>query len=81
MDGIAIPIIQEPLGAPATGPMLVLCYVFEDGLARFGVEFIPGLGLQECVMVVAVGEELAIFVVDPGQAAGHAGAKIDAGGS
>ena len=52
-----------------------------DGFAGFGIKAFVLLGLQEAAMVEAIGEKAAVLVVDPGEAAGHAGAEVDASGS
>ena len=37
----------------------------------------PRFRVKECVMIAALTQELSIFVVDPRETAGHAGAEVD----
>ena len=48
-----------------------------DGFAGFGVEGFVLLGLEEVFVVEDVAHEAAVFVEDPGEAAGHASSKIE----
>ena len=50
-----------------------------DGFAGFSVEGFILLGLEEVFVVEDVAHEAAVFVEDPGEAAGHASSEVAAG--
>src|SRR5579863_61898 len=72
---------EKPLRPLAGGLGEVELDQLADGLTSGVTEFVPGFRLQETAVITAVGEESAGFVIDPRQAAGHAGSEVDACGA
>src|SRR5579862_5047393 len=76
-----VPSGEEPPGAGAEGLLGVELDEAVDGFAGFGVEGFVLLGLEEVFVVEDVAHEAAVFVEDPGEAAGHACPEVESGGT